>query len=132
MLYSEHITFPYGQTENTATRLHFRVNRGVINFVWIIFPPGCAGLVKVRLYQEGHPFLPSQKDEFIRGDAYTFKIPVMYEVKGAPEQMTIEGWNEDDTYDHSIDFMFLVLPKWVTWPAYALSTMFERLIALFK
>lgn len=132
MLYAEHVTFPHGQTENTATRRYLRVNRDVIFTVWIAFPAGCAGLTKVRIYHEGHPFLPSQKDEYIRADDYTFNIPVFHEVLGAPEQLTIEGWNEDDSYDHTIDFYFLILPKKYLTPVGAYEGVIKSLGSIFQ
>jgi hypothetical protein len=132
MLYSEHITFPYGQTENTATRRYFKVNRDVIHTIWIAFPPGCAGLVKIKIYHEGHPFVPSQKTEYIIGDNYTFQIPVFYEILGAPEQITVEGWNEDDTFNHTISFYFLILNKKYLMPAGAYEGIIKSLGSIFQ
>lgn len=128
MLYSRHVTFPYGQTENTATRERFTVNRGVIYQVFVTFPPGCAGLTKVRIYHEGHPMLPSQKDEYISGDNYTFPFLVFHEIIGAPEQITIEGWNEDDVYDHDVQFLFEILDRKYVMPVGS----YEGIIAAMK
>ncbi|GAI66806.1 unnamed protein product [marine sediment metagenome] len=49
---------------------------------------------------------------------------------GAPEQMTIEGWNEDDIHDHTIMFLFLVLPKWMVWPQIMLTKIMEGFMRL--
>jgi len=116
MLHSKHITFEPGQTEETSLKTRFQVNRGMMHTIWVTYPPGCAGLVKLRLFHEGHPFLPVEKDAFIRGDAITYVYPVMYEIKTAPEQITIEGWNEDDTYSHEIDVQMLIIPKHLAVP----------------
>ena|SRR3990167_2771333 len=114
MLHAKHITLSSGGTEATSTKTRFTANQGVIFRVWIHFPPGCAGLVKVRIYHEGHPFLPVELDAYIKGDSYTYEFPVMYEVTTQPELITIEAWNEDDVYSHTIDVSFLIIPKeWV-------------------
>lgn len=114
MLHSKHITLSVGGTEATATKTSFMANQGVVFRIWVTFPPGCASLVKMRIYHEGHPFLPVEKDAYIVGDGYVFEYPVMYEIKGQPERITIESWNEDDTYDHTIDVQVLIIPKeWV-------------------
>lgn len=131
MFYSEYITFPAAQTENTATVRRLRVNRGVITTLWVQFPPGCAALTKVRLYHEGHPFVPVHKEDYIKGDNYTFKIPIMFEIKSSPEQITIEGWNEDDIHDHEIGFYILVLPKWLAYPYFMISKAIEALTRMF-
>ena len=50
MLYSKHITLTHGKTEAEATKTYIRVNKGMIYYFWISFPPGCHGLVKFRVY----------------------------------------------------------------------------------
>ena len=52
------MTLATNKTRASATRTKFIANVGVIARVWIHFPPGCASLVKVRIYHQGHPFLP--------------------------------------------------------------------------
>jgi len=130
MLYSELVEFPFGQTENTKTVRRLKVNRGIITKVWIQFPPGCAGLTKVRVIHEGHPIIPAHEEETLRADNYTFEIPLMFEIIGAPEQLKIEGWNEDDAYDHTITFLFLVLPKAVVFPEIILAQQMDAFMRL--
>lgn len=114
MLHSKHITLTKGATEATLTTTRFFVNKGVIYRAWLTFPAGCAGLVKVRIFHQGHPFLPVEKDAYIQGDAYTFEYPVFFEILESPELISVEAWNEDATYDHTIDVQFLIVPKeWV-------------------
>ena len=133
MLHSKHITLTKGKSEATSTKTQFLVNKGVISTAWITFPAGCAGLVKARLFHQSHPFLPVDDDAYIRGDDYVFVYPVFFEIKTEPEVITIEAWNEDDTYDHQIDVQLLIVDKEWIQPigAYegviaALKSIFER------
>ena len=130
MLYSKQITLSSGKTEATATKSYFKVNKGVISNVWVTFPAGCAGLVKLRIYSEGHPFLPVNQDNYIRGDNYTFQFPVMFEIMEEPMLLTVEGWNEDATYSHTVDILFLILPKGVVMPVGATEGILESLKSL--
>ena len=130
MLYSKQITLSSGKTEATATKTYFKVNKGVISNVWITFPPGCAGLVKLRIYSEGHPFLPVNQDNYLRGDNLTFQFPVMFEILEEPMLLTVEAWNEDDTYSHTIDILFLILPKALVLPTGATEGILESLKSL--
>ncbi len=127
MLYAKHVTFPAGQTEATKTIKHFSINKGWIYRAWIIFPPGCAGLTKVRVEHQGHPIIPVNKSDYIKADNYTFELPMFFEVKSEPFLITFEGWNEDDTYDHTITLMFLVLPKAFILPVGAVEGIMESL-----
>ena len=76
MLHSKQITLSSGATEATLTKTQFKVNKGVIARIWLTFPIGCAGLVKVRTFYQGHPFLPVDKNAFILGDNFTYDYPV--------------------------------------------------------
>lgn len=121
MLYTKHITYPSGQTANTATTTRFKVNRGIIFRVWVQFPAGSIGLTKVKISLEGHPICPVHKHEYLTANDYTFEIPLMHPIRAEPQQLVIEGWNEDDTYDHKILFVFLILPKKYVLPVGALE-----------
>jgi len=132
MLHSKHITLSAGATEATLTKTQFTVNQGVIYRVWLTFPAGCAGLVKVRVLHEGHPFLPVEQDAYIRGDDYVFEYPVFYEITDEPQLITVEAWNEDDTNDHTIDLQMLIIPKqWVV-PVGAYEGVIAALKSLFE
>ena len=130
MLYSKQITLESGKTEATSTKTYFKVNKGVISNMWITFPAGCAGLVKLRIYHEGHPFVPVNADNYLRGDNVTFQFPVMFEITEEPMALTVEAWNEDETYNHTIDIMFLILPKSVVLPVGATEGILESLKSL--
>lgn len=130
MLYSKQITLTAGKTEATATKSYFQVNKGVISNVWVTFPAGCAGLVKLRIYSEGHPFLPVNIDNYLRGDNITFQFPVMFEILEEPMLLTVEAWNEDETYAHTVDVLFLILPKALVLPTGATEGILESLKSL--
>ena len=130
MLYSKQITIAASTTQANASKSYFKVNKGVISNMWITFPAGCAGLVKLRIYYEGHPFIPVNQDNYLRGDNITFQFPVMFEITEEPMRLTVEAWNEDATYSHTIDVMFLILPKNVVLPVGATEGILESLKSL--
>ena len=131
MLHSKHVTVSANTTEANATKQSFLVNQGVIFRIWIAFPPGCAGLVNVRILHEGHPFLPDDADAYITADNYTFEYPIMYEITAPPEQITIEVWSDDDTYTHTIHVQFLIIPKEWVQPVGAYEGIIAALRSLF-
>ena len=130
MLYSKQITISASTTQANAVKKYFKVNKGVISTIWITFPAGCAGLVKLRIYHEGHPFVPVNADNYIRADNYTFVFPVMYEITEEPMILTVEIWSDDDTYNHTVDILFLILPKNVVLPVGAGEGILESLKSL--
>ena len=127
MLYSKHVKFVAGKTEATKTIEHFSINKGWIYRAWLVFPAGCAGLVKVRVEHQGHPIIPVNKSDYVKADNYVLEIPMFFEVASEPYRITFEGWNEDATYDHTITLMFLVLPKNYILPIGATEGIMESL-----
>ena len=130
MLYSKHLTIPANTTETAPTRASFKISKGIIYHAWVIFPSGCAGLTKVRVYHEGHPILPVNASDYLKADDYVYDIPLFFEVEDEPYNITFEGWNEDDTYSHTITLMLLVLPKKYVLPVGATEGIMESLKSL--
>ena len=130
MLYSKSLTFTAGTTEGSAQRLNFIVNKGIISRAWLIFPSGCAGLVKIRVYSESHPIIPVNKSDYIKADDYVFDIPLFFEIKSEPYVVTLEGWNEDETYSHTITLLLLILPKNYVLPVGATEGILEGMKSL--
>ena len=130
MLFSKQISVSASTTEANATPTYIRIRKGVISKVWITFPAGCAGLVKMRVLHGGHPFIPVNADNYIRGDNYTFELPVMYEITAEPTILTVLVWNDDDTYSHTVDILFLVLDKSLVLPVGATEGILESLKSL--
>lgn len=130
MLYSKQITISAGTTAILSSKTIFKVSKGVITNIWINFPNGCNNLVFLRLYHEGHPFLPVNQDNYIRGNNYTYQFPVMYEITDEPMIITAELWSPDTSHDHTIDILFLVLPKEVVMPVGATEGILESLKSL--
>ena len=130
MLYSRHITTPANTAEASSTKTYMKVHRGWIYSVWVTFPPGCAGLLKMRIYHEGHPFLPVEQNEYLNGDSVSFEFPVYYPITDEPERLTIETWNEDDTYSHAIQVLIMLLPKKFIMPMGSTEGIMESLKSL--
>ena len=130
MLYSKHITIPKNTTEANAVKTYIKVNKGMIYYFWITFPPGCAGLTKFRINHGGHPFLPVNRSDYLRGDDVTFQFPSFEEIKESPEILIVEAWNDDDTYSHTIDIVFIILPKKYIMPVGATEGILESLKTL--
>jgi len=130
MLYAKHVKFPHGQTEATKTVRHFHISKGWIYRAWLIFPPGCAGLVKVRVLHQGHPIIPINKSDYVTAGNYVFELPMYYEIPTDPFRITFEGWNEDDIHNHTITLMLLILPEWQVFPQIILTKIMEGFMRL--
>lgn len=131
MLYSTDIKVPKNTPITAKQVTKLKVSDGVIHKVGIVFPSGCAGLVKIQMLDGGHQFISSTEGQYLSGDGEVVTIPDFYEIKTAPRFITIKTWNDDDTYDHTLQVRIYMLPKRFLMPAGATEGIIESMRALF-
>ncbi len=98
---TKQITVTKNTTRNTAVEQEMKLSLGVIERVFIFFPPGPMGYVKVTLVHYEHQFLPEDPEAYITGDDYVFDLPMNKEIKDHPS-VKVVAWNTATTYDHEI------------------------------
>ena len=116
-----HLTIPANTSKEDPQTLDVELPVGVIHKIDIVFPPGCCGLAGVAVFHGLHQVWPSYSDEWFSTDGETISFEEFYEVKPGFTTFTLKGYNEDDTYQHTIIFRFGVLKKseiqgiWLPW-----------------
>lgn len=132
MLYSKDITVTKATTEATLETTRIKMHSGIITNIGVYFPPGCVGLVKVRLRIGRHqiaPFNPS--GQFVGNDQYIWYnefLPLVDE----PYVVWCEAWNEDAVYDHTVTVQMNILPKFAVMPIGAAEGIIESLKSIFE
>ena len=92
-------------------RTSIRLPKGEIQELRIDFPTGCAGLAHVRLFDLGKQIYPSNLGGYYRGDGVVFLIRDRYPLVEYVQEVRLEGYNEDDTYSHTVTVGMTVLPS---------------------
>ena len=98
---TKQITVTKGTTRNSPVEQEMQLSLGTIERVFIFFPPGPMGYVKVTLVHYEHQFLPEDPEAYITGDDYVFDLPMNKEIKDHPS-VKVVAWNTATTYDHTI------------------------------
>ena len=101
MIYTKTILAPFGGDLSSPTVVDFPLTVGLIYQFDVFFPPGSAGLLKVRVNDGGAPLWPSEPTEWFYGDNLTISFPDRYFISSAEPMLRVWYYNEDDTYDHS-------------------------------
>ena len=130
MLYTKEITFTSGGTVTNQTSSNIKAARGIIHKIEIVFPSGSAGLVKIAIFLGASPMIPSTAGMTISGNAEIVQIPEFIQLRKDFNIITIKGFNEDDTFDHTIFFRIYVLPKEVLLPVGATEGILASLKSL--
>ena len=102
MVYAASIKTEHGKSEADATETPLKVVKGLIYRLEVEFPPGCCGLVHMQLYDAGYMVYPATPGVSFHGDNATIGFDDCYLKGSAPYTFIIKTWNEDDTWDHTI------------------------------
>jgi len=102
MIYSAEILLPKLAVPNPLTQKVLKVTKGLVYKVELQFPPGCAGLAHVGVFDGAHPCWPSTPGETFNLDGSTISFDDTYLKLAAPFQFEIWGYNEDEKWPHRI------------------------------
>ncbi len=110
MLYEFDLTIPANTTQAAPTTLEAHVSAGNVTQVEVQIPLGCKGLTHVQVLDSTHQLWPSNPDANIKGDDARIVWREDHDMDDFPYTLILRGWNEDDSYPHTITFRFAMLP----------------------
>lgn len=92
-------------TESNPTRLSFDIGRAQISTMKVSIPDGHKYLAHFQTRTRGRIIIPEfgSGELWVVGNDMTVNIipPQPIILDGPPYEITLIGWNEDDTYPHS-------------------------------
>lgn len=102
MIYQKSITIPVNTLKDEPVSVEMEVNKGFIYQVNAIIPSGCVGLAGVRILDGIYQAYPTTPNEWFTGDATHHNFTDSYIKETPPYKFTVEGYNLDDTYEHTL------------------------------
>ena len=102
MSYTESLTLPKNTTADSPGSVDIPISPAVVDRVEITFPSGCVGLVGVRFKYQSRVIFPFNPNGWYKGNGQTVIFTPNVELKEEPLMLTVEGYNEDDTYQHIV------------------------------
>jgi len=86
--------------------------KGWVTKIALLFPPGPATLAHVQIFVAGEQKYPSGVGQSFHPDNILLEIPCDFDVPlvDGVRKITLRGWNEDDTWDHTIQVHIWVIP----------------------
>lgn len=107
-IYTLSLSLPPGARNQRTT---LSVGDSVVVRGYIRFPAGCSGLVGVRFLDREMQFAPLPGGTFVIGDDTLIEWPEQRQLAGAPYQVSMEGYNSDDTYTHTVTAYLAIMDK---------------------
>ena len=111
MLFTWDINIPKNRPFTNPIFQDLYLAHGIITWVSILFPPGCARLAHCTIHHYAKQIFPSVEGQDLSGDTFPIEWNEYYEMYAEPYLLKFTGWNEDDTYPHKITVRFAVLPR---------------------
>ena len=73
--------------------------------IYVLIPPGSAGLSHFQLKQSSYFILPRNEDKSIYGEHLNVPYKEWYELKAAENTLSLDTWNLDTNYSHKVRLM---------------------------
>ena len=127
MYYDYAFTIPANTTQTAPTTQACHLCHGVIHRVEIDFPYGCAGLVHLQILHALHQLWPTNPEGAFNADDFVIGYNEHHALADTPPILTLQGWNLDDTFDHTLQVRFGILPYAVLLPETGLANVLKKL-----
>lgn len=89
---------------------------GTISQVFVLFPPGHAGLTHLQILYQTRQIFPTSPGEAFVGDDTQYEFSERWPIFESPHELLLRVWNDDDTYDHTVYVELSVLAPEVLVP----------------
>ena len=111
MLFQASITIPKNTAADAPTTVMLKIANGIITKFMVRPRPGHAALAHLVIRHHEHQIAPSTENMDLHGDISPIDWEEYYESYQPPYELKLQGWNEDDTYEHTFDVYVAVLPR---------------------
>ncbi len=106
MLFSIDITAPANTPATAPVEQEVQLPPGIIHRVHVQFPGGCVGLVHTRVMRGAHQVWPTNPAGDLSSDGRVIEWDDDYELDAAPFALTLQVWNLDDFFNHTVTWRF--------------------------
>ena len=109
MFYDFAVEVTANTLESAPKEQSLKLTAGVIQRLSILFPPGPHGMVKLKLMEGGHQFLPTNPEGYFATDDEVLNIDEFYELKTEPYTLKAVAFSPGTTYNHTISMRIGIL-----------------------
>lgn len=109
--YFRKLTIPANTPENKPVGIDIEVEGEVLSEIAYLIPPGWCALAHFALFYGIEQIYPEELGTWITGDNVFRVVPLKWNMPEWRTKISIRGWNEDDTYEHSVFVWLLTATK---------------------
>lgn len=125
-------TFSYGGSKAAEEEMTLQMTSGVVHNVHIDFPVGCMYLCKVKIMRGTFQVFPRNIGQYYAFEGWTLPIHDYWQLRPLERELTLVGYNEDASHDHTIRISLQVSDPEDYWAEQRLNEKLERSITLLE
>lgn len=111
MFYEFDLTLPANTAEASPVTSVVKLAAGTLTRIGVQFPLGCKGLAHVYIRRALYQVYPVNPAGNVKADGAIIETDESYLLDQPPFEITLYGWNDDDSYSHTITFRFVLAPR---------------------
>ncbi len=101
-----YLTIPKSTTQVSYLSYNLDLPIGRINRVWVESPRGCSGLAGLQVFHGVQQIFPLPAGVWFRSDNSVLSFALTHDMTYEPFQLQLRGYNDDDTYSHTLWISF--------------------------
>jgi len=105
--YFTKLTIPANTPEDQPAVTTVEVEGEVLDELAYLIPPGWSALAYFSLFYGIKQIYPYEAGTWVTGDNLYRQVPIKWRLPESPCKLTLKGYNEDDTYPHTV-YMWLL------------------------
>jgi len=114
--YFTKLTIPANTPAEKPAEKTIEVEGDVLAEIAYLIPPGWTALAHFAVYYGIRQIYPEEAGTWITGDNLYRPVPIRWILPESPCKLTVKGYNQDDTYDHTVYVWLLTKPEEEVWP----------------
>jgi hypothetical protein len=111
MLFETSLTIPANTQKENPSRVLLPVSEGTVEKVWVRWRWGSANLCGVRMGYNSFQYWPLTLGGWYPSNVESLEFAESKTLVNDPFEITVEGYNLDDTYEHTVWVAFLILRR---------------------
>jgi len=108
--YTVELTIPPNTSEDAPVKKDLIIEGAVFERIHFLIPAGHQSLARLAIFYGIRQIFPKQPGTWLKGEGESFSMKIGWRLPEFKVQITLKGWNEDDTYQHTF-YLRLEVPE---------------------
>jgi len=109
--YTVELSIPPNTPEDNPVEKTLGIQGAILERVHFLIPSGHQSLARLAIFYGIRQIFPKQPGTWLKGEDESFSMRIGWRLPESKVKITLKGWNEDDTYQHTFYLRLEVVEK---------------------